>query len=687
MSLLNRTCPARVLLVDDEESIHSAYRTILSAKRNTGALDDLEAELFGEATTDSAADLESPIQFSITHALQGEEAVELAAKATVAGRPFEVAFIDMRMPPGIDGLETIERLWKIDPLLQVVICTAFSDYSWTEVILRLGSKDNLLLLKKPFANEEVLQLATALAQKHRAVLETRLQIEQLREANDRLQHEIGHRQLAENKLAHAATHDHLTKLPNRNYLKTVLAQRFDEQDLPPLQTDALIFMDLDNFKLVNDSLGHVIGDELLIQIAGRLQAALDEYSGHDSVGPAPVQNLVARLGGDEFVLFLADVESQDSAIRFAETIRTEVCCQYELGGNSVAVGASLGIAFSSSDMGSTAEQMMRNADLAMYRAKFTGKRCLAVFDQEMHAAVLKRLELEDALRDSLQDGYLHLVFQPIFNVASGKIIGLESLLRWDHPEIGTISPNEFIPIAEETGLIVPIGKWVLEEACRTIRQLNLSLAEENRVMVAVNVSKRQIVAPGFVRMLEQILRDNQIAGNQLNLEITESMIMDNPEEIVDILHEIRKLGVRLYMDDFGTGHSSLSCLHRFPIDVLKIDRSFVSTMEANDDYETIIHAIIALAHNLGTQVVAEGIETENQLGRLRDIECDLGQGYYFSEPRPIADLLGLLSGSETSLAHGFHTSNICNSEQVAHHPIPFTLGMLPITPVNTSFDS
>ncbi|QDS87682.1 Cyclic di-GMP phosphodiesterase Gmr [Rosistilla ulvae] len=646
--------PGRILLVDDQQSIHDAYRTVLlSNDTQSSELDDLEAELFGDAPTAPASTGTTGLMtFELTHALQGVQAVELTSQAIAANNPFEVAFVDMRMPPGIDGLETIVRLWQVDPSLQVIICTAFSDYSWPQIIERLGHRDNLLFVKKPFASEEVLQLAMAMTQKHRTSVASQLRLQQLQNANDKLQEEIGQRKTAESELQHAATHDHLTKLPNRNYLKNILAEQFRRREQNSDKCDALIFLDLDNFKLINDSLGHIVGDELLVQIAQRLQDSLTSICNdaatdleHDSHTP---HSLVARLGGDEFVVFLANVETEALAIRFAETIRDDLINSYVLTNQELSVGTSLGIAFANADV-TTPEDLMRNADLAMYRAKFSGKRCLAVFDRNMHSSVLKQLEMEASLRTVLQEEALRMVYQPIFSVKDGTVTGVESLLRWHHPEHGLISPAEFIPVAEETGLIVPIGRWVLEEACRTVKRLN-RVAGQRPISVSVNVSKRQIIDPGFVLMLDKILKSFDVSGKLLNLEITESLIMENPEHIVDRLHEIRNLGVELHMDDFGTGHSSLSCLHRFPIDVLKIDRSFVSTMESNVDYESIIHAIITLAHNLGVTVTAEGIETQRQLRRLRDLECDLGQGYYFSEPKSLDEVIGLMLRLEQSAA-------------------------------------
>ncbi|MFG0261257.1 MAG: EAL domain-containing protein [Novipirellula sp. JB048] len=519
-------------------------------------------------------------------------------------------------------------------LLQKIVITPLDLLS--NHATRMGPDSNFSARSEISRNDEFGDLATNID-----MMVARLR--QLSSSNQRLHNEINHRKSAESELQHAATHDSLTQLPNRIHLKQVLEARFEHRDLRPDCCDALIFLDLDNLKIINDSLGHAVGDALLVSIGKRLQSAVQTIS---LQAETKIQHLVARLGGDEFVILLGNVANEQVATQFGEQIRTELTGRYSVAGHELTLGTSLGIAFSN-DAVTTPEELMRNADLAMYRAKFRGKQCLAVFDHAMHASVLRRLELEEALQTVLKDGGLQLVYQPIFNIVSGRVEGLESLVRWQHETKGLINPAEFIPVAEETGLIVPIGRWILTEACRAIRHINEQYGGRDPISVGVNVSKRQLSDPAFVTTLQEVLAHERVSPEQLNLEITESMIMDNPEQVADRLSKIRELGIRLHMDDFGTGHSSLSCLHRFPIDVLKIDRSFVSTMEAGDDYESIIHAIITLAHNLNTQVIAEGIETTRQLQQLRDLKCDFGQGYLYSKPQPIEALHPLLSSRDT----------------------------------------
>jgi len=656
MRCLDSFEPCRILLVDDQQAVLDAYQAILTAVKPISLLlnDDVD-------TSDMDFISASPEQrFELVHALQGEQAVALVEQAYIAGDPFEVAFVDTQMPPGISGIETIERLWEIDPALQVILCPIDRDYTWSDVIERFGFVDNLLLLKQPFVDEDVLQLAMAMTQKRRALLESRIQIERLREANEQLQIEIGNRVSMETELQHAATHDQLTKLPNRDFLKQKLSECFKNGCCQNDSRAALVFLDLDNFKVINDSLGHAVGDALLVQVAQRLQAAvnrinqdasvqscLDCLSSSDPVSVASLESIVARLGGDEFVVYLVNQNSENDIVQFAEEIRSALCQVYHVLEHELSLGASIGIAYCS-EVAATPEELMRNADLAMYRAKASGKHCIAVFDHAMHDSMSKRLELEEALRSVLAEGGLRLVYQPIFDLRTGNLRALESLVRWEHPVKGLISPVDFIPVAEETGLIVPIGRWILEEACRTIQQMNGSEFFGEAIPVSVNVSKRQIADSDFVALLVDVLETQQVPANQLNLEITESLIMESPEQIAEKLYRISRLGVQIHMDDFGTGHSSLSCLHRFPIDVLKIDRSFVSTMEPGDDYESIIHAIITLAHNLGTRVIAEGIETTRQLKQLRDLDCDHGQGYLYSKPKSIDEIVEMFRVDESN---------------------------------------
>lgn len=421
-----------------------------------------------------------------------------------------------------------------------------------------------------------------------------------------------------------AFNDSLTQLPNRNKILDAIQETIDQGDDCRY---GLLFLDFDRFKLINDSLGHEMGDELLRQIAERLRANLRKT---DECVPA-------RLGGDEFVVLLKGLPDPTVPFIVAERLSKAFKQSYQLGGNTVHSTASIGVVSGSSEYRS-ANEVLRDADLAMYEAKSQGKgRCVA-FDRTMRERAQDRLTLECDLRQGLAQDELVLEYQPIVSLESGELRGVESLVRWHHPEMGVVGPDRFIPIAEETGLIVEIGERVLEEACRQFREWLESPGLDAPPCVHVNVSRLQMLLPDFAEIVGKLLDRYDIPTGCLHLEVTESTIMHDPTVIVRTLQELRDLGVCIDMDDFGTGYSSLSCLHEFPIDTLKIDRSFVNNDRHICDYTTLLQSIVTLAENLGLEVVAEGVETAEQLATLQALGCKLGQGYYFSKPLAPADL-------------------------------------------------
>lgn len=630
----------RVLLVDDNESIHDDYRRILAPERrdDLASVDALEAAILGQAATnDAPVASERDSQFEVASALQGREALTLVQQAVTDERPFAVAFVDMRMPPGWDGVETIEHLWKADPSLQVVICSAHSDYQWHEVLKRLTASgcngDKLLFLRKPFDPAEVYQLALALSQKWELAQH---HLRQLQQVNDSLHRELKERERAEARLRHDALHDALTDLPNRALLMNRIDHCLDHMKREPGVGCAALFLDLDNLKLVNDSLGHRAGDALLTEVARRLSA---ETRGCDTLG-RPVAGMAGRLGGDEFVVLLENVGEPAAALKIAQRLQDVLRPPITLEGRDVFVTASIGIALGSAQH--TADALLREADTAMYRAKLSGKAQCAIFDQHMHAAVLERLLLEADLRSALDRQELSVAYQPIVHLESGMLSGFESLLRWSHPSRGGVSPAVFIPIAEESGQIQRLGFWIIEQACRQLAQWRREFPAQNDVYVSVNVSRRQMLDPNFADRVEAILREFDVEARRLHIEVTENAVMHGEANVIEALSRLRRLGSRILMDDFGTGHSSLSCLHRFPIDVLKIDRAFVDTMSNNRDYAAVVQAIVGLAHNLRVRVVAEGVETAHQLAQLQSLDCDFAQGYLFSRPLPPAQASDVL---------------------------------------------
>ena len=452
----------------------------------------------------------------------------------------------------------------------------------------------------------------------------------------------------ERELAHQAFHDSLTGLPNRALFQDRLGHSLARSGREGRYVAAL-FMDLDNFKVINDSLGHEVGDGLLVEVAGRLGAC---------VRPG---DTAARLGGDEFAVLLENIAGTDDAVAVADRIAEALSEPFGLGGRDVYVSASIGVALGggSTEDAPGLDDLIRRADLAMYGAKKKGKAGHEVFDPSMNAAAHARLGLENDLRRAIERDEFKLFYQPKVRVTPGRggadeVVGVEALIRWEHPERGLVSPAEFIPVAEETGLIVPIGRWVLEEACRRAVEWQGAAGNGEPFVMGVNLSARQFADRGLVGDVSRILEETGLPPAALELEITESVVMDDAPTTTSLLGELKDLGVRLSIDDFGTGYSSLSYLQRFPVDYLKVDRSFVGNIgragESSED-AVIVGGIVSLARDLGLRVVAEGVETAEQLLRLREMGCDMAQGYYFSRPLPqgaMDEMLRSLGGAQAN---------------------------------------
>ncbi|MCA1619112.1 MAG: EAL domain-containing protein [Acidobacteria bacterium] len=449
--------------------------------------------------------------------------------------------------------------------------------------------------------------------------------------------DITDRKQAERQLLHDAFHDALTGLPNRalfiDRLKHALARH---KRLGAAQFSVL-FLDLDRFKVINDSLGHAIGDQLLVGIARRLETCLRPG------------DTVARLGGDEFTVLLEDVSDTREVIAVAERIETELSLPFNLGGHEVFTTASIGIAPSTTGY-ERSDDILRDADTAMYRAKSLGKSRHEVFDKEMHTRAVNLLHLETDLRRALDRREFSVYYQPIVSLETGVVQGFEALLRWRHPVHGFISPAEFIPVAEETGLILPVGRWALEEACRQMCEWQGQFPRAAEMYVSVNLSGRQFANPELIEQIKEALRSTGLRPQSLKLEVTESVVMGDIEKTIEMLRQLRALGVESSIDDFGTGYSSLAYLHHFPSTTLKIDRSFIGRMGEGGENTEIVRTILLLARNLGMRVVAEGVETEAQLARLQSLSCEYGQGYLFSKAVNATAVGRLLSeGSPRSL--------------------------------------
>jgi predicted signal transduction protein with EAL and GGDEF domain len=663
----------RILVVDDNRAIHEDFRKILGrASSARDELDALDAELFG--TPAESADE----GFELDSAFQGEEAIEKVRAARAAARSYALLFVDVRMPPGLDGIETTARLLREDPDVGIVICSAYSDHSWEEMTAAFGKTDRVLILKKPFDTVEVRQLAHALQRRWELTRLAAIKVQdmaalidaqtaELRAANDALRQEATLREEALKRLGESheqiralAYQDGLTGLPNRRlfneHLEKVLARARRKGT-----AFAVLFIDIDNFKLINDTIGHQAADKVLRQLSASLSELIrtDDMLGlyrDDDVDPSATitverltDSVLSRLGGDEFIVLLPDTRDRFAAGTVARRVLTHLEQPIRADNHEVFVTASIGIATFPED-GLSAEVLIRNADTAMYHAKQQGKAAFQYYSAAMNAASVERLTLETGLRRALEDGSLELQYQPQVETKSGRIIGAEALLRWRHPERGHISPSSFIPIAEDSGLILPIGEWVLERACA--QSVAWQRAGLPQIPVAVNVSGVQFQRQDLTAVVRRTLDATGLAPSLLHIEITETVIISARERAVAVLAQLRELGVRLALDDFGTGYSSLSYLKSFPIDTLKIDRSFVSEMLTDSTTASIIEAIISMTRVLGLSVIAEGVEDQAQYKFLQEIGCDAVQGFYISKAVPADEFAKLVAERRQPVSTG-----------------------------------
>ena len=438
------------------------------------------------------------------------------------------------------------------------------------------------------------------------------------------------RKNAEERLLHDALHDALTGLPNRalflDRLGVALARTRRRSDTQA-DCSAVLFLDLDRFKHVNDSLGHLAGDRLLVAMGRRLESILRPG------------DTVARLGGDEFAI-LVDVAGANDTATLAERIHRELAVPFDIDGHEVLATVSVGIAEVEGDY-DRPEDLLRDADIAMYQAKTEGRGGFKVFDQHMHTRAAALLKMESDLSRALSRRELRLHYQPVISLVDDKVVGFEALLRWEHPERGLVYPNDIISVAEDTGLIVPIGAWVLEEACGRMVLWQKQYEAADKLSISINMSSKQIMQPDVVEMIVGILDDTGLDPACLRLELTESVIMDNAESAVSKLAQLRTLGVQIHIDDFGTGYSSLSYLQRLPVDTLKIDRTFIAELTEQNESAEIVGAIITLARTLGMSVAAEGVETAAQAAGLKDLDCEFGQGFFFYRPLPHSEIEAL----------------------------------------------
>lgn len=599
----------RVLVTDDEVDVRDAYRQILADPAVDGSLERLQrlqARLFspGHQGRTPAA---SQAAFEPVFCNDAESAVAAVRQSVAANDPFAVAFLDMRMPPGQDGAWAASGIRTLDPAIEIVICTAYSDTDPAAIGRLVPPEEKLSYLQKPFHPHEVRQMAISLASKWRA----------------------------EHRIVKLAYFDPLTGLANRSQFlsrlqSAVLASGASGRPM------AVLFLDLDNFKRVNDSLGHGAGDELLCLVAARLRRTLRH---DDSPGAVYSSGHIARLGGDEFVVILPDLANVEDAGILAGRLIEELQAPMQIAKHSLVITPSIGIAVFPTD-GNNADSLLRNADLAMYFAKRRGPGTYAYFDPQMTTAARQRFAVEQQMRGALQRGEFSVHYQPLFDVDNGTLAGFEALLRWTNPELGMVAPAEFIPIAEETGLIGELGAWVLRTACMQAsawRDQGLPPAR-----LAVNVSSQQFASREFPQLVASIVRESGIDPAYLELEITESVLMKDEAWAKQAFALLKSIGVSLAIDDFGTGYSSLGRLRHLPVDRLKIDKSFVTNVIDCAEDRGIVMAIIAMAGSLSMQVTAEGVENLRQLMFLQENRCQEAQGFLFSRAVPPEEAGALL---------------------------------------------
>ena len=727
----------RILLVDDLPSIHEDFRKILAPLAAPTGLDADEAFLFGQTASATA------IRFELQSAFQGAEALEKVRAARLTGLPFAMAFIDMRMPPGWDGVETVEHLWLEDPGLQVVLCTAYSDYAWKEVLTRLDVRDRLLILKKPFDVIEVYQLASALTTKWEMTEQAAFKMSSLEQAVEERTRELsnaniivqnspvilyrlrgepsfpliyishnitklGHdprallaspswaesliypedqakvgeamarvlvkdaegasiefrlrtgdgalrwvenryvpvrdkegrlievegiiiditeRKAAEEKITLLARTDGLTGLANRAMFTERLAQSYASAQRGALPF-AILYLDLDRFKPVNDSFGHPIGDLLLQQVAERLK------------GCTRITDLVARLGGDEFAVLQGEITDPASAGALAAKIQTALALPFVLNGNEVQISVSIGI--SPYVAGSTGpDTMLVQADLALYRSKDEGRNRYHFHSNDLDQQVLDRVTLAGEVMRAINQGEFELQYQPQVELSSQNIVGMEALVRWNHPLRGRLAPGLFIPIAEKTGTIVALGHWVLDRACQ---QMSLWRAEGLTLpLIAVNLSLLQLKhGQELVRDVTDTLAKWGLVASDLEFDVTEATLAQLTWAQNEVLPQLRQLGVKIAIDDFGSEYSSFEYVRAYRVNHLKIAQSFINRSTTDPECAATVRAIVNFAHDVGIAVIAQGVETEEQQDLLTSTDATAqAQGFHFSKAVD-ADRAGLL---------------------------------------------
>ncbi len=604
----------RVLVIDEDAAVHDRLLKILGPERGAeSALLDAEG-----APKDSGTASATRPCFELDAVDKDAQGVQLVQRAAQAGHHYAVAFVEIRGLERGDGLETVERLWAVDPDLQVVVTSSYAACDWSQVVERLGHSDKVMVLRQPFDPIQARQCVGAMARKWQNEQTLRRHVESVEQV---IEDRTRGLEAANRQLRHLATHDSLTGLPNRILLEDRLSQAIAHATRDD-HTFAVAVFDLDRFKVINDSFGHGIGDELLKEVARRLQ------------GIARGIDTVVRLGGDEFVMIIDHLSVPADAQVVAQRAIAALQKPLHIGEKEISSSASVGIALFPQD-GNSVEALMAHADAAMYFVKQHGRNNVQYFEAGMDAATQERGRLEHDLQQALELGQFELYYQPKVDAQTSAVNGAEALIRWRHPVRGLVPPTTFIPLAEEAGLMEPIGNWVIEEACRQASAWQKEGLAPTRV--AVNLTAHQFRSGHLLGTIRNALKQARLDPSFLEVEVSESSLMSDPEESVNILKQLSQMGVMVSVDDFGTGYSSMSYLQRFPIDKLKIDRAFINEVNSSTDATSIVSAIVSLGHTLKLKVIAEGVETPEQLEFLQRLGCDQYQGYHYSAAMPAAE--------------------------------------------------
>lgn len=559
--------------------------------------------------------------YDLFFAENGEDALTILKNNDV-----HVVVVDLRMPK-MDGFSLLKEIECLDPnIIRLVLSVAADSNS----ILSATNKGNVYrYITKPWNNKELKIIIKQAVHLFNVQQDKRDLLNKLEENNTLLKEKLIECRNAKDRIKYMAYHDSLTNLPNRTTFKETLQVSYARSARNPDYMFAILFLDIDHFKNINDSLGHLIGDQMLIEITQTLQSCIRS------------NDTLARLGGDEFAILLDDIVHVNKTIPMVDRIYEKFQSPFYLDKREIYASVSIGIAFSNSEY-TQPDDIMRDADTAMYKAKSLGRARHVVFDVAMHHQVANFLKLDTNLRKAIKRNEFLLHFQPVVSATEDRLYGFEALIRWNHPGTGVVSPMDFIPIAEETGLILPIGQWVIYEAFRQMKSWHEQFPAYPHLKISINISSKQFLQPNFIEQIKDAILETDIDPSSICLEITESVIMEHPENSATKMLQLRDLNIQIHIDDFGTGYSSLSYLGNFPADALKIDKSFINNMMSDKTNLEIVRSIVNLASNLEMSVIAEGVETLEHFSEIKKLGCEYAQGYLFSKPLEVGEAGSLI---------------------------------------------